>query len=114
MRPGAWDSGGSNSFRVASIAGRTRSRNALNSVFIFRFEGDGARLSRTVLQEDFYSSLRLFELGVTKSRQLNALLKQFQRRIQRQLAVFQFLHDFFESFQRGFEVRSVRHAVDCS
>src|ERR1043165_2990703 len=114
MRSGGSASEGSNSLKVESMAGRTLARNSANSVFIFGFERNGTQLPRIVLQKDLHTPFGLFQPRVAESGQLDALLKQLQCRIQRQISRFELLYDFFQPLQRGFEIRSIRHEMDCS
>jgi SH3-like domain-containing protein len=48
---------------------------------------------------------------MTKPRQLDAFLEQFQSGIERLVAAFQLLDDFFEALQGCFEIRSLRHGA---
>ena len=79
------------------MAGRTRSKNALSSLFIFGFKRHRTRLTRAVFEENFDAALGLLQFRMPKTRELDAPFEQLQSRIYRQFSVFQLLHDFFES-----------------
>ena len=83
------------------------------SVHFSDSKGTASTWPGVVFQEDFDAPFCLLEFCVAKTGQLDALLEQFQGRIQRKLSVFELPDDFFESLQRGFEIRGVRHEVDC-
>src|SRR5262245_46844247 len=99
---------GSNPSRAPSIAGRTRSKNAINSVFIFGLERKRTRVARAVFQQDLDAPLSLSELGVAKSRELDSFFKVLEGRIERQIPALELLDDFLEPLQGGLEIRRWR------
>src|SRR5712691_2070224 len=74
----------------------------------FGIEGFGGKLAIGLLEEDFHTAFRLFQLLLAFTRKRNAFFEEFHRFIQRELRAFQTPHNFFETRKRALEIRLLR------
>ena len=75
----------------------------------------GAGLELAALVQDLDAALGLLEPRVAEAGQLHAALVQLQRRLERQVAFFELLHDRLELGDRRFEVLDggIHVSLDC-
>ena len=66
-------------------------------------KGSGNWPSLVVAQQNFYSSFRLAQTFLAFARESNAVLKQLEALLERQVAVFQLTDDLFERLERSFK-----------
>src|SRR5437016_9100211 len=64
----------------------------------------GGKLAIGLLQEDFHSPLRLFQLLLARARERHALLEQLHRIVQRELRAFQAADDFLKAGKRALKI----------
>src|SRR5712664_2691864 len=64
----------------------------------------GGKLAIGLLQEDFHSPLRLFELLLALVGERDALLEQLHRVVQRELRAFQAANDFLQAGKRALKI----------
>src|SRR5215213_415359 len=61
------------------------------------------RPSLIVAQQDLYSAFGLAQTLLAFARETNALLKQLETFVERQVTIFQLVDDLFQSFERSFK-----------
>src|SRR5262249_47969703 len=114
-------SGGLRRYRssASSTRTRTRSRKAPSgsvatrsaAVAVVGAERGGRRFQLAALVEDLDAALGFLEPRVAEARELHAALVELQRLFEREVALFEFLHDGLELRDGGLEVldRCVGH-----
>src|SRR5216684_7967375 len=86
----------------------TRCRSASRFGLPLGIEWLGGKLAIGFLQEDFHSTLGLFQLFLTLAGECDALFEQLHGIVQRELRAFQAANDFFKTGKRALKVRLFR------
>src|SRR5260370_4469514 len=122
MEEGCAVPAGSSRSRAASTVRRSSSKNVgsfisaenwrargCRSTSRFRLllgiERLGGKLAIGFLQEDFHSTLRLFQLFLALAGECYAFFEKFHRVVQRKLRAFQAAHDFLEAGKPTLQIR---------